>query len=151
MLYKFYFFQTLSQYYLEIEIITLILKIRFLYQSYFWCILLKLIPTIIGSCSTQNNRLDCIWKWQKLSLYQIGSSYRIFIKLYKLNSETQNMASKSKKNNLILVNICFHIFIAIMVVLALNTNENLEMRIFNVIMIVLPVVGSAIYLSKRLG
>jgi hypothetical protein len=38
-----------------------------------------------------------------------------------------------------------------MVVLALNTNENLEMRIFNVIMIVLPVVGSAIYLSKRLG
>jgi len=61
------------------------------------------------------------------------------------------MASKSKRNNLILVNICFHIFIAIMVVLALNTNENLEMRIFNVIMIVLPVVGSAIYLSKRLG
>ena len=97
------------------------------------------------------NRLDCNWKWQKLSLYQIGSSYRIFIKLYKLNSETQNMASKSKMNNLIFVNICFHIFIAIMVLLALNTNENLEMRIFNVIMIVLPVVGSAIYLSKRLG
>jgi len=61
------------------------------------------------------------------------------------------MASKSKMNNLIFVNICFHIFIAIMVLLALNTNENLEIRIFNVIMIVLPVVGSAIYLSKRLG